>query len=427
MAPGAASCRLSAEVTVTLRRSSAGYGMKVKPVVIRSAPTSGPLVSGTYTMLEVAGVDAAGVAAAGGVLPGDILLKVCGISVQSGGAQALMAAMATATASEGDAEWRFMRLRNAAVGAGATASGAASLLLAPSACESFSAARPLPCVLIHAACAGGDTLDRKRMAAVLRAYQERAATLVQAQWRGLQGRKQMPEQLEHGAPRSSLPPRREFVARCVAQRPEWLGWDAASRVAEASLVEQRLSKSAVAAADPAGHERVSEWEKSESQISVRHRSAVTVQSRWRGVQARQRYWVQLEDEAECLEREMDASKAKLASADAAVRVPSHDDGMSAGLASNAAGSKLPQPAESSPAAERKDLSRDIQCTFDNTGSLGIGFGCQGVRGPVYITKIKGDSPAARQPLSPGLVLTAVQVRVDCCQLPWKSTINTSIL
>ena len=194
---------------MTLRRSSAGYGMKVKPVVIRSAPTSGPLVSGTYTMLEVAGVDAAGVAAAGGVLPGDILLKVCGISVQSGGAQALMAAMATATASEGDAEWRFMRLRNAAVGAGATATGAASLLLAPSACESFSAARPLPCVLIHAACAGGDTLDRKRMAAVLRAYQERAATLVQAQWRGLQGRKQMPEHLEHGATRSSLPPRRE--------------------------------------------------------------------------------------------------------------------------------------------------------------------------------------------------------------------------
>lgn len=203
---------------MTLRRSSAGYGMKVKPVVIRSAPTSGPLVSGTYTMLEVADVDAAGVAAAGGVLPGDILLKVCGISVQSGGAQALMAAMATAAASDGDAEWRFMRLSDAVLGAGANASGAASLLLAPSAHESFLAARTLSCVLIRAACAGGDTLDRKRMAAVLRAYQERAATLVQAQWRGRQGRKQMPEQLEHGAsPQHSPSPAR--ARRAVSHTP----------------------------------------------------------------------------------------------------------------------------------------------------------------------------------------------------------------
>lgn len=185
-------------------------------------------------------------------------------------------------------------------------------------------------------------------------------------------------------------------------------------------MEQQLSKSAVAVAEPAGRERVSEWEMSESQAYVRHRSAVTIQSRWRGLQARQRYWVQLEDEAKCLEREMDASKVKLASVDAAVRVPFHDNGISAGLASNPVGSKLPQPADNPPVAEQKDLSRDIQCTFDNTGSLGISFGCQGVRGPVYITKIKGDSPAARQPqLSTGLVLAAVQVRVDCCQLPWK--------
>jgi hypothetical protein len=163
---------LSAEITVTLRRSSAGYGMTVKPVVIRSAPTSGPLVSGTYTMLEVAGIDAAGVAAAAGVQAGDIVLKVCGLSVQSGGSQALMAAMAMASVRGGGAEWRFLRIKDAAVSV------------------------------------GGTTSDRKRMAAVLRAYQERAATLVQAQWRGLHGRKQVSEQLEHGAPRTPTGRRR---------------------------------------------------------------------------------------------------------------------------------------------------------------------------------------------------------------------------
>ena len=59
---------LSTELTVTLRRGGggAGYGLRVKPVVIRSAPTVGPLVSGTYTILEVADVDAGGPAAAAG-------------------------------------------------------------------------------------------------------------------------------------------------------------------------------------------------------------------------------------------------------------------------------------------------------------------------------------------------------------------------
>ena len=173
---------LSTEITLTLRRSSAGYGMTVKPVLIRSAPTSGPLVSGTYTMLEVAGVDAAGVAAEAGVLPGDIVLKVCGMSVQSGGSQALMAAMAMASVREGDAEWRFMRINDAAVSN------------------------------------GGNTSDRKRMAAVLRAYQERAATLVQAQWRGLHGRKQMSERLDYGAPPRTAAGRRE-PRRCVVPKP----------------------------------------------------------------------------------------------------------------------------------------------------------------------------------------------------------------
>ena len=56
------------------------------------------------------------------------------------------------------------------------------------------------------------------MAVVLRAYQERAATLVQAQWRGLQGRKAMFEQLERGvcAPSPSPVP----APRCF--RPPWL-------------------------------------------------------------------------------------------------------------------------------------------------------------------------------------------------------------
>lgn len=113
MAPGDGKVvRLSAEVKVTLRSSSAGYGLKVKPVVIRSDPTSGPMMSGTYTILEVADVDSTGVAAAAGVHPGDILLRVCGVSVQSGGSQALMAAMAMASVRE-VSEWCFLRLNDA--------------------------------------------------------------------------------------------------------------------------------------------------------------------------------------------------------------------------------------------------------------------------------------------------------------------------
>lgn len=52
-------------------------------------------------------------------------------------------------------------------------------------------------------CTDGGALDRRHIAAVVRAYQERAATLLQAQWRGLRDRKQMFKQLERGAPRSA--------------------------------------------------------------------------------------------------------------------------------------------------------------------------------------------------------------------------------
>ena len=152
-----------------------------------------------------------------------------------------------------------------------------------------------------------------------------------------------------------------------------------------------------------------EREKPNAHDAVRHRSAIRIQSRWRGVQARRKYWIQLEDEAERLERDMATSTAGLA----VPLVHSHSEGRPAGAAGNAVlpgGSELAHPAESLSEAERKDLSHDIQCTFDNAGSLGIGFGCQGVEGPVYITKIIEGSPAARQPhLSPGLVLVAVQV------------------
>jgi hypothetical protein len=201
--------------------------------------------------------------------------------------------------------------------------------------------------------------------------------------------------------------------RCVVSHHTLI--EVALRVAcsEASLFEQRLSKPAENAADPAACGRISEREKSDAHVAVRHRSAVRIQSRWRGVQARQKYWIQLEDEAERLEREMTTVKAGVASA-AAPRAPHGEgEGRPVGAAGNAEllhGSELSQPVERPTEADRKDLSPDIQCTFGNAGSLGIGFGCQGVKGPVYITKIKDGSAAAQQPqLRPGLVLTAVQV------------------
>lgn len=212
-------------------------------------------------------------------------------------------------------------------------------------------------------------------------------------------------------------------------------------------MEQRLFQTAVAAASLATRERVSNPDKSDVHSSVQHGSAVRIQSRWRGVQARRDYWIQrerehhsavriqsrwrgmrarrdywiqLEDEAERLEREMTTVEAELASGANPTAVPLHDEGRPcAELSSKTSppvdqtGPPVPdraQPVPSPPDNERKDIVHGIQCTFDHSGSLGIGFGCQGVNGPVYITKIRGGSPAAQQPqLSPGLVLAAVQV------------------
>ena len=120
---------LSTELTVTLRRGGggAGYGLRVKPVVIRSAPTVGPLVSGTYTILEVADVDAGGPAAAAVVLPKDILLEVCGCSVRSGGSEALTAPIALAS-GRGAVDWRFLRVKDQAAATGAAVIAAAARL-----------------------------------------------------------------------------------------------------------------------------------------------------------------------------------------------------------------------------------------------------------------------------------------------------------
>jgi hypothetical protein len=133
------------------------------------------------------------------------------------------------------------------------------------------------------------------------------------------------------------------------------------------------------------------------------RSAVTIQARWRGVQARQEYWVQLEAEAERLEREMSLVEAEIANENVPPEVAEAQEATPTGCE----GDPSP-PVEATLGGEPH--SQGIQCTFDKPGSLGIGFGCQGVEGPVYITKIKGGSPAAQQlQLSPGLVLAAVQV------------------
>jgi hypothetical protein len=227
------------------------------------------------------------------VATGDVLLEVGGVNVRGCGSEGLARAIPT---QETPSLWKFLRVLD----------GSSS-----------------------------PTNESMRMAVVLRAHQDHAASTVPANWRGNRARKMIYAQLEQ----------------------------------EAMLMERKMEEHTAAQRQAAG-----------SAEGPHQPAAVAIQAHWRGFAARQRYWSQLELEADKLETEMRELAAEI-----------HQGGSSKPLA------LAPSPGET-------------VCTFSDDGSLGIGFGCQGVEGPVYITKIKDGSAAAREPaLCPGLTLVAVQV------------------
>jgi hypothetical protein len=121
--------------------SSAGHGLQLRPYLLRVSadPSPGAPLEGSFTIFQVDGVDAGSVAEAAGVKAHDILLEVAGRSVVSAEVAGLTEALATAERGQ---PWRFMRVRTST-----------------------------------------EVTAAERMEAVLRAYQEAAATLVQNRWR----------------------------------------------------------------------------------------------------------------------------------------------------------------------------------------------------------------------------------------------------
>ena len=145
---------LSLQFTARLAKSATGtFGLQVRPFDIRAGSSGcvGSLLSGTFTIFEVAAVDEGGPAEAAGVQALDVLLEVAGTSVRNAGPDELVAALQNAAPGE---SWRFIRVKTQGDG-----------VVEPPA--------------------------KERMETVLRAYQETAATLVQSRWRARKSREAM--------------------------------------------------------------------------------------------------------------------------------------------------------------------------------------------------------------------------------------------
>ena len=215
-----ASHRLSTVFSATLTPSSTGsrFGLQVRPFNIRSSGGSEPgaPLAGSFTIYEVGTVDPSGAASKAGLQVGDVLLDVGGTSVRSADTKQLSAALASASAEQ---PWLIMRVKHGEpeperasaqprfqVGEkvrrrdGTEAWGIGFVTqLSPLKVNTsdtdpsedgcaWDEVRPL-----EERASEGDVAAR--MATTLRAYQERAATLVQNRWRSRKGREAMSRHL----------------------------------------------------------------------------------------------------------------------------------------------------------------------------------------------------------------------------------------